>query len=354
MSDEPQNTADMTASAAESSASPALFGWAVASSVVLVVGAFLLIRLATSPRENLPTIAILGLLLFAAISFGPAIIVRRCGGRVFDGRRPVRPLIEAGVAILCVLGLFLALCGTTLVLPESFVEAENAGDGQQEALTYFGTIWHWVGFALVACVWAPIFEEIGFRRFLFRAFQPRMGTATAALVSSAIFAAAHSYAAYGTVVIFVMGLLLCGVYVKRRTLITPMILHAVNNAVFMLVLFVQMQLQPLTPSLGVSGEERPEGFQIMSVQPGSPADAAGMRAGDLLTELGDHPVKSVIHLRRVLTAHEIGDDVTAVVVRDGVSETLHVKLTQTMAEMQSAAKRLRVSGSPSDVSAEGR
>lgn len=348
MNDEPLFTTPATAPLSDSSGQRSLFRWAVGSSLVLVTLTAFLQWLAASPYDNRWLLFAIGLPLFLATSIGPAFIVRHCGERVFDGRRPIRVAAELGVAMFGVFVLFLLLCGATAVLPESFVRKQSPQQDSQEAIAYFGTMWHWVLFTLAACVWAPIFEEIGFRRFLFRAFERRMGTFLAAIVSSGIFAVVHSYAGYGTIVIFVIGLLLCTVYARRRTLVTPMLLHALNNSVFSLALLTQIQVQPHSPALGVQGMDEPGGYRIVAVHPGSPAEAAGLQIGDRIVEIDRQRIENVLGMRRILQAHDINDVVNVTIERNRELKFLDVRLTQTMAEMREASQKLPVPDPPRD------
>ncbi len=60
------------------------------------------------------------------------------------------------------------------------------------------------------------------------------------------------------------------------------------------------------------------GVRIREVQPGSPADAAGLKAGDLLVRLDGETVTGVDDMFRMLDARRIGKVVSATLVRGGV------------------------------------
>jgi S1-C subfamily serine protease len=59
------------------------------------------------------------------------------------------------------------------------------------------------------------------------------------------------------------------------------------------------------------------GLKLTGVRPGSPADAAGLKAGDLIVELGGVAVKDLYSYSDALYSHKPGDKVTIVVLRDG-------------------------------------
>ncbi len=77
---------------------------------------------------------------------------------------------------------------------------------------------------------APILEEIICRGFIFEAMRAKRGVVVAWLGSSLFFALIHLDPVM-VVNAFFMGLILCYIYIRSRSLIAPMIIHAVNNAI---------------------------------------------------------------------------------------------------------------------------
>jgi Tol biopolymer transport system component len=67
-----------------------------------------------------------------------------------------------------------------------------------------------------------------------------------------------------------------------------------------------------------------KGMLLAGVRPGGAAEQAGMKRGDLLVKLGNHPIGSVEDLMYVLNASQPGETVTAIVVRDGREVPLQV------------------------------
>ncbi len=63
--------------------------------------------------------------------------------------------------------------------------------------------------------------------------------------------------------------------------------------------------------------ESPGGVRFTAIRAGSPAEAAGLRKGDILVQLGDHEVTDLQAMTNALRAHKPGDVVTLVVLRDG-------------------------------------
>jgi membrane-associated protease RseP (regulator of RpoE activity) len=75
----------------------------------------------------------------------------------------------------------------------------------------------------------------------------------------------------------------------------------------------------------MAGSETP-GLRLSGVSAGSPADLAGLKAGDVVVELGGKPVKDLYEYSDALYAHQPGDEVDIVVLRDGKRVTVRVKL----------------------------
>lgn len=74
----------------------------------------------------------------------------------------------------------------------------------------------------------PIIEEIVFRGFIFPGLAVRMGVVWAAVLSSGMFAFAHLESNV-KVYTFFLGLIFCALYVRFRSIIPGIILHAANN-----------------------------------------------------------------------------------------------------------------------------
>ena len=70
------------------------------------------------------------------------------------------------------------------------------------------------------------------------------------------------------------------------------------------------------------------GVFLRSIQQGSPAERAGLHAGDRLVRFGDRPIASVEDFAEALSAHAPGDRVEVVVARDGEELTIAVELTE--------------------------
>ena len=71
-----------------------------------------------------------------------------------------------------------------------------------------------------------------------------------------------------------------------------------------------------------------DGMAITGVSPGSPADKAGMKAGVIITKLGESKIGGIEDLQSALLKHKVGDKIKVIVKRDGKEVTLDVTLAK--------------------------
>ena len=87
-----------------------------------------------------------------------------------------------------------------------------------------------------------------------------------------------------------------------------------------------MTVQPVTPAMAQSlGLERAEGLLVSSVKPGSAADEAGLRRGDVITEINRRPVRDMADYKREISSAESGKSILFLVKRDRGSLFLALK-----------------------------
>ncbi|MDR9436400.1 MAG: DegQ family serine endoprotease [Thiohalophilus sp.] len=78
------------------------------------------------------------------------------------------------------------------------------------------------------------------------------------------------------------------------------------------------QAQDLTPELGQAfGLEQGEGAVVTQVNDGSPADKAGLQAGDIVTAIDGKPIRDANTLRNSIGLLPIGSEVNMQVLREG-------------------------------------
>jgi S1-C subfamily serine protease len=67
-------------------------------------------------------------------------------------------------------------------------------------------------------------------------------------------------------------------------------------------------------------------LRLTGVRAGSPADRAGLTAGDVVIEFGGRAVTNLYDYSDALYSHHPGDSVSVVVLRDGERKYFTVKL----------------------------
>ncbi len=84
----------------------------------------------------------------------------------------------------------------------------------------------------------------------------------------------------------------------------------------------------LPPSvLGELAEETPDGLRVFAVFPGSPADAGGVRPGDLLVSIAGRQLATIADLEALLRSfNPAGGTIEVVLLRDGEELTLEIDL----------------------------
>jgi len=85
---------------------------------------------------------------------------------------------------------------------------------------------------------------------------------------------------------------------------------------------------PAIGYIGVTLAQTPDGIEVQEVQPGTPADAAGIRAGDVLRTVNGTQVRTSNQLSTVLRDLAPGTAATIVVDRGGTEVTVDLVLAQ--------------------------
>ena len=89
-----------------------------------------------------------------------------------------------------------------------------------------------------------------------------------------------------------------------------------------------LMVENLTPQLGeFFGAKNGNGVLVRSVEKGSRADKAGLRAGDVITRVGDQPVHDTSDFTHALHSHSAGS-VGVGVIRDKKEQTLTITLPE--------------------------
>ena len=70
------------------------------------------------------------------------------------------------------------------------------------------------------------------------------------------------------------------------------------------------------------------GLRLTGVSPGSPAEQAGLAAGDVIVEFGGKSISNLVEFSEALYSHKPGDEVSVTVLRGGERREFRVKLTR--------------------------
>ncbi|MDB5178400.1 MAG: putative metal-dependent rane protease [Patescibacteria group bacterium] len=174
-------------------------------------------------------------LIDAGIGMGViAVILRKYGvGWKVLGWQPVN-IRRMVLYMLGILVFFVVSVNVVLLLVTILVPHFNPNQAQQNDFTQAAGSHH--NLALIALVLLPpILEETIFRGFIFPALSKRMGVVWGAIFSSVIFGVAH-WQANVSIYTFVLGLLLCFMYVRLRSIVPGIFLHMANNYLAFLAL----------------------------------------------------------------------------------------------------------------------
>ena len=107
--------------------------------------------------------------------------------------------------------------------------------------------------------------------------------------------------------------------------VLPQLLSAGKVARGRLGVAIQQVDASLAKALGLA---RPEGALIAEVEPGGPADKAGIKAGDLILRLEQSAVTRAEDLPRIVARHKPGSKVKVEIRRERVTRTVEVNLDE--------------------------
>jgi Do/DeqQ family serine protease len=86
-------------------------------------------------------------------------------------------------------------------------------------------------------------------------------------------------------------------------------------------------IQPLSPELAKSfGVGADEGVLVNQVMPKSPAEAAGLKIGDVILSVDGKPIQDTRQLQRLIGETEIGRTIEVVVLREKAKRTLKIQI----------------------------
>jgi serine protease Do len=103
---------------------------------------------------------------------------------------------------------------------------------------------------------------------------------------------------------------------------------------------IGVAIQDLTPDIAQAlGTTRSQGAVIARVEPGSPAERAGLRTNDLVVAVNGVQIHNGAELKNRVVVGRIGDAVDLTIVRGGTERTVAVRIDQIAAQRQRARQR---------------
>jgi len=98
-----------------------------------------------------------------------------------------------------------------------------------------------------------------------------------------------------------------------------------------------VSIQQVTPDIAESLRlPRPEGALVGNINPGAPADQAGVQRGDVILKFDGQDVTEMHNLPLIVAETEIGKEVPVTVWRDGKEVSLHAKIAELPANIEQA------------------
>jgi membrane protease YdiL (CAAX protease family) len=174
-----------------------------------------------------------------------------------------------------------------------------------------------IAWVLLLVAVAPLAEEVFCRGLLYSAFRQRLPLAVAVLAQAVIFGLLHTFGLAHAVVAVLIGLVLAVAYEWRKTLLAPVLVHALQNTAAVAVALWATEAAANAPLLGVHGRAHEGGFLVVQVVPDSAAEEAGLRAGDVIAVVDGIPVADFQGLVAAVRARNVGDRILVEFVRGG-------------------------------------
>ena len=176
----------------------------------------------------------------------PILIARARNARPVRLPRPRTVLVEALVALLVLPVPFAGLLFLPLIVAHLFGQLESPAMPWGPMAGSFNRI-EWVVFVVLAVTLAPVAEETLYRGMLYNALRQRFHPILAALGQAAVFGYAHPFGLANSAAIGISSLAFPLIYEWRKTLLTPILLHAAMNAVGMVFLASSFAAEAAAP-----------------------------------------------------------------------------------------------------------
>jgi membrane protease YdiL (CAAX protease family) len=253
----------------------------------------------------------------------PVWLARHRGVAVFRLPRARSVVVEGMLALPLILLTWFVLAAAVIVweaVSGEPIRPGNPFEGRYPSRAEF------VALLVFAATVAPIGEELLFRGLVYNALRRRMPVAVAVVLQALAFGFLHPYGLAHAALATGIGLVLGLVYEWRKTLLAPIALHMLQNAAAALMAFAVSSTGVTTPFLGINGEPTDGGCRVTQVAPGSGADEAGLRAGDVITAVEGRRVANIQDVAALVRQHRPGERVGVDFIRDGTTWRVDIEL----------------------------
>lgn len=249
--------------------------------------------------------------------------IRGTSFRLPSARACLTELLVAVPTLLLIWMGLAAVLGVTLQLFPGI--DKNTNPFVEPAVGNTGNPYLW-GIMLIACTVAPFGEELFFRGMVYRWLKQHVDIRSAILVQGIFFGFIHNYGVLHSVLASFLGISFAIVYELRKTIVTPVTLHVLQNTAAMIGTLVMAQMIANGPYLGVYGEANGRGCVLTHVQPGGSADRAGLRVGDVIVVVDDQQITDFSNLKTAIREHRVGDTITVQYSRDDKVQRINLQL----------------------------
>jgi len=216
---------------------PKRYWWVIITYIIMQYSALLVVPIL---RDLLPFNPVDIVIYWSILSFALGLVIVLLLMRPDMKMGSARDASGAGQIILwSFLGLFMAYFGQGLA---ALIEMEIFGidPGSENTQQIMDIARLTPLFMIVPAIFAPILEEIIFRKIIFGEFHKRMNFFFAALLSAFVFGIIHGEPEH-LLIYTTMGFVFAFLYVKTKRIIVPIIVHAAMNS---LVVFAQYNMDP--------------------------------------------------------------------------------------------------------------
>jgi len=227
-----------------------------------------------------------------------------------------RCLIEFGIAIPVVIGTTVVLTAVNYLVAHFSPGSSLTPDAVKNMAASPNHMFVYL-LLLFSFTFAPIAEELFYRGFLYNAFRARMPFVVAALAQCVLFGSGHFFGITHAGVAFVGGLLLTVLYEWRKTLITPILVHAGINFVSAVGTIFMMVAHANSPVMGIIGDPNDTECVIRQFAPNSAAEEADLQVGDIITSFNTEPIRDFPHLAETVRLYRPGDAIPVTINRSG-------------------------------------